>query len=338
MAVVKADAYGHGAVTVSQALVAEGVDYLGVAHCWEARQLSEAGITAPIYILGPTFPAEREEIVRNHWTPCISDEEGMSAFAKLAEQHSPDKPLKVHLAVDTGMGRGGVLPEHAVDLARKIQDLPSLQLEGIGSHLPSADEDRDFTNSQMATFAKLLDDIAHACGHLRYLHISNSAGLLDYTAPGCNLSRPGLMLYGLSPIEKFQQHLTPVMSLRSRISIIRMLPKGHGVSYGRSAVLERDTAVATVGIGYGDGYPRALSGKGAEVFIAGTRCPLLGRVTMDQIMIDVTDHPRLPTLESGTEVELFGKNILVTEIAQKANTIAWDVLTGIMPRVERVYR
>lgn len=337
MAVVKADAYGHGAAVVARLFIDAGVEYLGVAHCWEARQLAEAGLTCPIYILGPTFRDERREIVENLWTPCISDREGADHFAALASEIGVVNPLRVHLAVDTGMGRGGVLPSEALELAKYVRSLPNLELEGIGSHLPSADEDAAFTKAQMQKFESLISEIQNICGNLRYLHIANSAGLLDYPPSGCNLFRPGLMLYGISPIPLYQKNLTPVMTLKSRISIIRHLPAGHGVSYGRTELLRRDTAVATVGIGYGDGYPRSISGKGGHVFIGGHLCPILGRVTMDQIMIDLTDHPQFDQIHAGDEVELFGKNLLVSDVAEKADTIAWDILTGIMPRVQRLY-
>jgi alanine racemase len=167
-----------------------------------------------------------------------------------------------------------------------------------------------------------------------HIHLSNSAGLLGFQSRTTNLVRPGIMLYGCSPLPEFQSQLHPVMTLKSRVSLIRDLPAGHGISYGRTTLLERPTRVATIGIGYGDGYPRALSGNNAEVFIRGERCPLLGRVTMDQIMADVS---ALPTCQISDEVELFGPNISVAEIAKKANSIPWEVFTSITSRVTRLY-
>ena len=157
---------------------------------------------------------------------------------------------------------------------------------------------------------------------------------MSYHSPSSNLARPGLMLYGVSSNPEKQGDLRTVMSLKSRVTLIRTLPEGHGVSYGRDYVTDKPTAVATIGVGYGDGYPRHLSGQGAEVFVAGQRCPVLGRVTMDQIMVDVTDVDAAV----GDEVELFGPNISVADVAQKAGTIAWEVFTGITPRVKRVYQ
>jgi alanine racemase len=169
----------------------------------------------------------------------------------------------------------------------------------------------------------------------RFCHLANSAGLMKYESRTTNLFRPGLMLYGISPLTHFQSTLKPVMSLKSRVSLVRTLPAGHGISYGRDTVLKKETQVATIGIGYGDGYPREISMHHAEVWIHGQRCPLLGRVTMDQIMADVS---HLDNCDSGDEVELFGENILVSEVANKAGTISWAILTGITPRVTRIYR
>jgi alanine racemase len=168
----------------------------------------------------------------------------------------------------------------------------------------------------------------------KWRHLLNSAGLLGYGRGACNLARPGLMRYGISPLPEFQDRLATVMTLKSRVTLARMLPAGHGVSYGRQFVTTRPTRVATVGIGYGDGYPRHVSGKGADVWIQGRRCPILGRVTMDQIMVDVTEAAEV---REGDEVEMIGPNIPVTEIAEKAGTIAWEIFTGITPRVLRCY-
>ena len=213
-----------------------------------------------------------------------------------------------------------------------MEALPNLEIEGIGSHLPSADEDEDFTRAQFAKYAEILRSLGGP-ERFRWRHLSNSAGLLGYGRESCNLARPGLMLYGISPLPRHPVKLKNVMSLKSRVTLVRTLPAGHGVSYGRAFVTTRPTRVATVGIGYGDGYPRHLSGNGAEAFIRGRRFPLLGRVTMDQIMVDVTGSD----VAEGDEVELFGPNIRVDEVAAKAGTIAWEILTGITPRVVRVY-
>ncbi|GAA5495060.1 alanine racemase [Rubritalea halochordaticola] len=326
MAVLKAGAYGHGLEQIAKALDSEGLPFFGVASVIEARRLAAIGIQTRIYLLGPTFPDERAEAVYHRWVISISTKEEADHVNTLNQGNDP---LPVHITLDTGMGRGGFLPDQLTEGLAHIKSLPNLTVEGIGSHLPSADEDKAFTLAQFKTFESAFDP-----SEFQYIHIANSAGLLDYSSKITNMVRPGLMLYGISPLLEYQDELIPVMTLKSRVSLIRTLPKGHGISYGRETILERDTRVATIGAGYGDGYPRSLSSKGTEVIIRGKRCKLLGRVTMDQIMVDVTD---LPDCETGDEVELFGPELLVSEIAQKAGTIAWEILTGITPRVTRIY-
>ena len=331
MAVVKAGAYGHGLENLARAIDHDNLAFFGVANVGEARRLTTAGITTPIYLLGPCFDDEHEEVVANDWTPCISSLHEATHFNTLAA--TADTTLAVHLAIDTGMGRGGVLPDQAADAITHIQALPHLRLTGLGSHLPAADEDPDFTRQQFDQFDSLIESLPLPHSELR-IHLSNSAGLLGYKSRTTNLVRPGLMLYGVSPLPAFQEKLRPVMTLKSRVSLVRDLPAGQSISYGRTTVLDRATRVATIGIGYGDGYPRALSGNKPEVLIRNTRCPLLGRVTMDQIMADVS---ALPDCQPSDDVELFGPHIPASEVAQKANSIPWELFTSITPRVTRRY-
>lgn len=331
MAVVKAGAYGHGLEEVAQVLVGEAIAFFGVANVGEARRIAAAGVTTPIYLLGATWAEERAEIVAHEWTPCLSTVAEARHFDELAR--AAGVKLKVHLSVDTGMGRGGFIAGDLEAALPVLEGLEGIEIEGIGSHLPSADEDEDFTREQFDRFGEIVDSLGGA-ERFRWIHLSNSAGLLGYDNSRCNLVRPGLMTYGLSPLPAFQEKLRTVMSLKSRVTLLRTLPAGHGISYGREYVTERPTRVATVGIGYGDGYPRHVSGHGAEVFIRGRRYPLIGRVTMDQVMVDVGEGE----VEEGDEVEMFGENISVGEVAEKAGTIAWEVLTGITPRVVRCHR
>jgi alanine racemase len=329
--VVKAGAYGHGLEEMAKALAGQNIAFFGVANVGEARRIRNAGVETPIYLLGPTWAAEREEIVARDWTACLSSLEEARHFNRLAA--AAGKRLKVHLAVDTGMGRGGFPMDQVPGLMDALDSLTQLEIEGIGSHLPSADEDPDFTHTQIATFHEILESLGGA-QRFKWRHLLNSAGLLGYDRGACNLARPGLMLYGISPLPEFQKNLTNVMTLKSRITLLRMLPAGHGVSYGRQFVTTRATRVATIGIGYGDGYPRHLSGQGADVWIRGRRCPVLGRVTMDQIMVDAS---AIDDAAEGDEVEVMGANIPANEIAQKAGTIAWEIFTGITPRVMRCH-
>ena len=332
MAVVKAGAYGHGLEDVAKALSREDITFFGVANVGEARRIRDAGVETRIYLLGATWSEERPEIVARGWTPCISSLPEAEEFNALAA--AAGKVLAVHLAVDTGMGRGGFVADHLPEVMAALEKLPHLEIEGLGSHLPSADEDEEFTQRQFEKFRSIIAELGGDAA-FRWRHLSNSAGLLGYDGAGCNLARPGLMLYGVSPLPAFQEKLATVMSLKSRVTLVRTLPAGHGVSYGRQFVTTRPTKVATVGIGYGDGYPRHVSGKGADVWIRGRRFPILGRVTMDQTMVDVTDGG--DEIREGDMVEMFGPNLPVQEIAEKAGVIVWEIFTGITPRVKRCY-
>ena len=331
MAVVKAGAYGHGLEEVARFLAGCGIEFFGVANVGEARRIAEAGVDTRIYLLGPTWEGEREEIVARGWTPCLSNLQEAAHFDALAT--AAGKRLRVHLAVDTGMGRGGFVAAELPGVAEKLAGFPGLEIEGVGSHLPSADEDEEFTRGQIASFREVID-LLGGTERFRYIHLLNSAGLLGYERGSCNLVRPGLMLYGISPLPAMQGRLKNVMTLKSRVTLVRTLPAGHGVSYGRQFITTRPTRVATIGIGYGDGYPRHVSGHGPEIFLRGRRFPILGRVTMDQLMADVTDAP---DVGPGDEVEMFGANIPVAEVAAKAGTIPWEILTGITPRVVRCH-
>ena len=332
MAVVKAGAYGHGLEEIAKALATGDIAFFGVANVGEARRIRQAGVETPIYLLGATWSGEREEIVARDWTPCISSLGEAEQFNRLAAIRG--KRLKVHLAVDTGMGRGGFVADQLPGTLALLERLENLEIEGIGSHLPSADEDEEFTLRQFGRFHAIIAELGGA-GRFKWMHLSNSAGLLGYSQGVCNLARPGLMLYGVSPLPGFQGILATVMTLKSRVTLVRTLPAGHGISYGRQFVTTRHTRVATVGIGYGDGYPRHVSGKGADVWIRGRRLPILGRITMDQMMVDVT---AAEDVMEGDEVEMFGANIPVAEIAGKADTVVWEIFTGITPRVLRCYK
>ncbi len=335
MAVVKADAYGHGAVLCARALAAE-TDAFGVANVAEAVELREAGLSTPVFILSPALPAERAAVVAGGFIPSVSTAEEVAHFTRLAA--AAGKRLELHLVVDTGMGRMGVLPEDAVQLARSIVAEPALSLASVASHFPSADEDEAFTRSQQAEFWRLLDDL-HAAGiACPWQDVANSAGILGYARRPPELVRAGLMLYGVSPLPAHQPQLAPVMTWKTRVTLVRDLPAGWGVSYGRTFITRGPTRTATLGAGYADGFPRSLSGRAASVLLHGRRCPILGRVTMDQIVIDVSHLPASPA--PGDEVVLLGRQgaeeITAGELAEKAGTIPWEIFTGVAARVVRV--
>lgn len=333
MPVVKAGAYGHGLEPVARRLDTDGITFFGVANAGEARRLSLAGIRTKPFILGPTLPDEREEIVLNGWGCTISSLDEAQQFNSLAELY--DKTFLVHVATDTGMGREGFLPEQLGSVIEPLKAMRRLVVDGVMSHFPVADEDVPFTQAEIGIFR---DCIAELSRHfrLRYRHIAASAGELGYEVPEANLARPGLLLYGVAPMASIYDNLLrPTLSLLSRVTLVRELPSGHGVSYGREFITSKPTKVATIGIGYADGWSRRLGGRGTRLFINGHYCPMLGRVTMDQIMADVSE---LPFVAPGDEVELIGEHIPVTEVAQRAGTIVWEIFTGLGPRLPRIYR
>lgn len=339
VAVVKANGYGLGLEPVAGAL--QGlVRGFGVANLAEALALRHAGIRDRIYLLSPALPAE--------WS-AISGAEVVVPVSTLAEVHgiaaasAPVRTLRnpqpVYVVVDTGMGRIGALPEAVAEVAGAVRGRPELILESVASHFPSADEDEGFSRSQNMEFLKVLEGVANPDFPLPAHHLANSAGLLRTLGQG-GWVRAGLMLYGVSPIPEAQPLLQPVMAWKTRISLIRTLPAGHGVSYGRSYITTAPTRIATLAVGYADGYPRQASGKGAFVLIEGMECPVLGRITMDQMMVDVTGLGE--KAQAGGEVLLAGggpgNSLSPHRVAAWGDTIAWDLLTGLGPRVQRLYR
>lgn len=337
MAIVKADAYGHGLERVSASL-ADTVDWFGVANLKEAQRARlAAGSDLPILILSPPTPVEIEAIVSGHFSASISSLEEVTAFSQAAQRFGAK--AKLHAVADTGMGRMGAQSDSFRSLVAAIQASPHCLLEGIETHFPSADEDADFTSHQIESFAALLETLKLEVPV--EVHLGNSAGLLGFheKTSFATLTRPGLALYGISPVDQTSIALEPALTLKSRITLVREIPQGTSISYGRTFIAKHPMTVATLGVGYGDGYPRHLSGKGTDVLIQGERCSLLGRVTMDQIVVDVSHLEEAP--KSGEEVILIGKQgaerITVEEMAEKAGTIPWEILTGITSRVERVY-
>ncbi|HSI14088.1 MAG TPA: alanine racemase [Chthoniobacter sp.] len=334
MGVVKANAYGHGVGPVAAALVGH-VDMYGVHNVSEAEELRAHLPEAPVFILGPALPDERARIVAARFVPSISTIEEARDYATLAAT----EPLAVHLKIDTGMGRIGILEENAVTAAREILALRGITVTGLASHLPVADEDDAFTRDQLARFHGVVGKLREAGVVQPMVHVENSAGIISYPAQAGDMVRAGLMIYGSSPIPDFQPMLRAVMTWKTRITLLRDMPAGHGISYGRTFMTPKPMRIATLAVGYADGYQRHLSNRGAEVLIGGKRCPVLGRVTMDQILVDVS---ALPQVAVGDEVVLMGKQgdeeIFAAELAEKAGTIPWEIFTGVGRRVERVYR
>ncbi|HEY0792194.1 MAG TPA: alanine racemase [Chthoniobacterales bacterium] len=333
-AVIKADAYGHGLSEVAR-MVDPQVDFLAVANVMEAVTARGAGATKPILILGPALPTERPELVRRRFIPTISTAEEAHAYGALVPVGAR---LPVHLVIDTGMGRIGLWGEEAEPVVTAILSRATLALSAVSSHLPVADEDETYSDCQIERFH------AEKEGRLQVLEapgtLLNSAGILRFgerARPG-DIVRAGLALYGISPIPEFQPQLAPALTWKARVSLVRQVGPGRGISYGRTYVTDRPTLVGTLTVGYGDGYQRHLSGSGADVLVRGVRCPVLGRVTMDQVMVDLG---RVGPVSAGEEVVLIGRQgaeeILASELAAKAGTIAWEIFTGITKRVLRRY-
>lgn len=336
MAVVKANAYGHGLPQVARALVSEA-QMFGVANLAEARAtraaLREAGEGCghPVFILGAALPSERAAIVREGFIAAVSSVEEAAAYAT----HGT---TRVHLAIDTGMGRMGAWESDAIATARAIHLIENIHLEGICTHLPVADEDDTYTADQVARFQRLAIEIRETVSSALLVHMTNSAGAIGFPAATGDLIRGGLALYGVSPRPEFQGQLRPALTWKTRVILVRNFAQGAGVSYGRTFICDRPMRVATLAAGYADGYQRQVSGRGAHVLIRGHRCPVLGRVTMDQIMVDVTD---LPEVAPGEEAVLIGarggEEVTASQFARWAGTIPWHVFTSLGPRVARVH-
>ncbi len=333
MAVVKANAYGHGAPEVVRALAGK-VSMFGVANLAEAEEISPHANGTPIFLLSGTLPHEHAAIVRCGFIPIISSFEEAEQYATL----SAGRTVRVHLAVDTGMGRLGVWQDDAVQVAQKIMALPGIEITGIGSHLPVADEDSGFTQRQLTRFHSIVARLRDIGLRDALVHVENSAALLAFPNLAGALARPGLAIYGESPLLAFQPKLARALTWKTRVVLVRDFGRGRSVSYGRDFITPTSMRVATLATGYADGYPRQVSGKGASVLISGKRCAILGRVTMDQIMVDVTLVKVMP----GDEAVLIGtqenETIHAPSLAKLAGTIVWDIFTAIGPRVARLHR
>lgn len=338
LAVVKAQAYGHGAVRVARHLVGLGAHTLGVALVEEGRELREAGIASPIVVMGALFPGQAEALVRWDLTPAIYTPALAEAVVQAAR--AAGKVVPVHVKVDTGMGRIGILPEAAAPFLAGLARREELRVEGIMTHFADADlRDKQFASRQMERFTALLADLDGRGISLPFRHAANSAAVLDFSRALFTMVRPGLMLYGYSPLEPGAQApaLRPVLSLVTRIAYLKKVPPGTPVSYGRTFVTKRESLIATVPIGYADGYSRSLSNRG-EALVCGRRVPVAGRVCMDMTMLDVTD---VTGVSEGDEVVLIGaqgaERITADDIAAATGTISYEVLCGISSRVPRVY-
>ena len=343
MAVVKADAYGHGAIPCARIAVENGADYLGAGVIEEGIELRENGLNAPILILGSIFPDEAEDLVRHNLATILCTQPLAQALSKEAEKQ--DKTVSVHIKVDTGMNRLGISPENLPALLDQVRNLKNLKIEAVSTHFSSADdEDLSVTQAQLEKFQTALTILQKEGVHTPIVHCANTSALFKFPESHFNMVRPGLILYGVLPspslrpvIDQGENPFQPVMQWKSQIILLKPIAKNQPVSYSGSFTTQRDSLIATLPIGYADGLHRMLSNK-MDVLIRGRRAPQVGNICMDMILIDVTD---IPDVQAGDEVVIFGRQgdemISVEELAVKGKTIPYEILCSVSKRVPRIY-
>ena len=339
LGVVKADAYGHGAVQVARRLETLGAEYLAVACLDEALELRQAGITTPILILGYT-PVERaDSLLEGGITQTVYDVDMARALSDAAM--AAGKTLKIHVKADTGMSRLGWLcgeadQSAAVEAIAQVYALPGLEAEGIYTHFANADGDEDYTMLQFTRFLDLLEALKDKGITFAIRHCAASAAALKFPCTHLDMVRPGIALYGHYPDPSCEgldgPGLRPVMTLKTRVASVKTVPAGTPVSYGCTHVLDRETKLAALTIGYADGLPRLCSDR-LEVLVKGSRAPIVGRICMDMCMADVTGLDVAP----GDEVEVFGEHLPIEDVAALAGTIQYELLCAVSPRVHRAY-
>ena len=344
MAVVKADAYGHGAVPCARIAVESGAaNYLGAGVIEEGIELRENGLNAPILILGSIFPDEAEDLVRHNLATILCTQPLAQALSKEAEKQ--DKTVSVHIKVDTGMNRLGISPENLPALLDQVRNLKNLKIEAVSTHFSSADdEDLSVTQAQLEKFQTALTILQKEGVHTPIVHCANTSALFKFPESHFNMVRPGLILYGVLPspslrpvIDQGENPFQPVMQWKSQIILLKPIAKNQPVSYSGSFTTQRDSLIATLPIGYADGLHRMLSNK-MDVLIRGRRAPQVGNICMDMILVDVTD---IPDVQAGDEVVIFGRQgdemISVEELAVKGKTIPYEILCSVSKRVPRIY-
>ena len=339
LGVVKADAYGHGAVQIARRLETLGAEYLAVACLDEALELRQAGITTPILILGYTPTERAEALLDNGITQTVYDVEMARALSNAAA--AAGKTLKIHVKADTGMSRlgwlcGGEDQSAAAEAIAQVCALPGLEAEGIYTHFANADGDEDYTMLQFTRFLDLLEALKERGITFAIRHCAASAAALKFPCTHLDMVRPGIALYGHYPDPSCEgldgPGLRPVMTLKTRVASVKAVPAGTPVSYGCTHMLDRETKLAALTIGYADGLPRLCSDK-LEVLIGGQRAPVVGRICMDMCMADVTGLDVAP----GDEVEVFGEHLPIEDVAALAGTIQYELLCAVSPRVHRAY-
>jgi len=338
MAVVKANAYGHGMLEIAKICLENGADYLAVANVQEALELRQTGIMVPILVLGMVPPEQAESLINNDIETAVADLESALIYSQAA---SPAHPARLHIKLDTGMGRIGFqTDEKSVGEIKEIHQLPNISVQGIFSHFATADfEDKGYSHQQAQQFNDFIQRLEAMNIHIPVKHLANSAAIMDIPETQYNMVRSGIIMYGLYPsaqVKKEKLPLEPVMRLKTRISFLKILPPNRSVSYCRTFITPKDTLVATVPIGYADGYSRLLSNK-AWAVVRGQKVPLIGNVCMDQCMFDVTG---VEGVKTGDEVVLFGRpedGITADDLAQIMGTINYEIVCTVGRRIPRIY-
>lgn len=339
-AVIKADGYGHGAKHITDTLLKNGADRFAVAVLDEALELRESGVEEPILVLGYTPPEKVKDIVKYDIHQAVYSYELAESISKEAVKQN--KKAKIHIKIDTGMGRIGLKPdEDSVNMIKEISILPNLVMEGIFTHFAIADEkDKNYTMEQFKKFTWICKRLEEEGVKINVRHCGNSATIIDLPEMHMDMVRAGIILYGLMPsqdVELEKIDLKQVMSLKARVTHVKEIEKDESVSYGRKFIASKKSKIASLPLGYADGYTRMLSGK-AEALIKGVRVPVVGRICMDQCMIDVTD---IDGVKVGDEVVLFGEQngsfISIDELAEKLGTINYEIVCMIGKRIPRVY-
>jgi alanine racemase len=332
--VVKANAYGHGAVAISRAAVEAGADFLAVANLKEALEIREAGVVSPILILTESPTSVMDEIVQYDLRQTIYSFSEARALSEEAQKRK--KSVRAHVKVDTGMGRVGVPPSEAAAFIKKISSLAGIELEGVFTHFAMAEDPQDnFTVDQFQKFQQVISKVKN----IPIRHSANSAAVLYHSETHLDMVRVGLMMYGLYPLGSSRSliKLKPALSFKSRVTYLKKIPAGTPISYGCTYTAPAETTIATIPVGYADGFSRRLSNRG-QVIIRGKRYPVVGRVTMDLTMVNVGDS----RVEVGDEVVLIGEQngqaISVDEVAGLEDTISYEVVCGIGKRVPRIYK
>ncbi len=337
-AVVKANGYGHGSVEISRTFLDNGADRLAVALLTEAIELRKGNITEPILILGYTPPTQYEKLLEYNIIQTIYNYEDAKILSNKAVELG--KKATIHIKIDSGMGRIGFLPtEDSIKDIINISKLPNIYVEGIFTHLAKADEiDKSHAMEQFEKYMKVVNNLEKHGLSIPLKHVSNSAGIIDIPKFNLNMVRAGIMIYGFYPSEEVEKNmkLKPAMALKAKISHLKVVPKGTGISYGQIFVTERESKIATIPIGYADGFTRMLTGK-AEVTVRGKRAKIVGKICMDQCMIDVTN---IDDVKLGDEVVIFGYGLdcpSADELASKLGTINYEIVCMVGRRVPRVY-